>query len=102
MLPGARLPMLDASGRMEPDADGDPRTGNTLLFVTESDAVATVSDPSAGTIRHIDVYRFVCIYPSESNRSVVSTDTKLLARDLIIWESVEFPNYEQIMGHHRS
>jgi len=98
LLPGTRLPRVNETGRLDPDEIGDPRTGNVLLFVVETDAIPTVSDPVAGTVRHIDAYRFICVYPSLTDRFVVTTGGKKEAVDLVVWQSVEFPSFRQIMG----
>jgi hypothetical protein len=91
----SRLPLPDAVGDMGPDVPGDPRTGSVLLFVRESAPVAAVANAAAGALRSIDVYRFVCVYPSQTHRRVVSDDP-LGALDLVVWTSVAFPSRAQV------
>lgn len=94
----SRLPMVDEEGRLGPDPADTPMTGNFLLFAGEADATSVVSDPAAGLKRHIDTYRFHAIYVHQSNRMVVVEAGGQNALDLVVWESVEFPNYQQIAG----
>ncbi len=98
MLSSARLPVFDELNGLGPDTPGDPRTGNVLAFVRETDAAPAVADPATQKIRYIDVYRFVCIYPHETSRVVVVDPSKELARDLVVWRSVPYPSYPQIMA----
>lgn len=98
LLPAARLPVFDELGVLGPDAPGDPRTGNILCFVRESDAAPAVADPATGLVRSIDVYRFVCIYPHQTQRQLVVSVGGPLARDLVVWRSVAFPNHAQIVA----
>jgi len=90
----ARLPLIDEGADIAPDAPGEPHTGNILLFVEETDPVECVADPAAKKTRYIDVYRFVCIYPHETGRKVLSDNTH--ARDLVMWRSRLYPSYAQI------
>ena len=94
----ARLPTANDLGRLGPDEAGQPMTGNILFFVGETDATPTVADPSQQTIRYIDTYYFSCIYPHQTDRYVVLNESHENALDLIIWQSVEFPDYAQIMA----
>ncbi len=91
----ARLPLFDEVNSLGADQPNDPRTGNVLLFVRESDPAPCVADPSTGAIRYIDTYRFVCIYPHQSNRAVV-TFRGTYATDLVLWRSVPYPSRSQI------
>jgi hypothetical protein len=93
----SRLPMIEEGGRLGPDQPGAPMTGNFLLFVSETDATSVVSDAEAGLMRHIDTYRFVATYVRETSRRVAGVDRRM-ALDLVVWQSVEFPNYQQIIG----
>jgi len=98
MIPSARLPVVDELGRLGPDETGLPQTGNILFFVGETDATPAMADPSIPKLRYIDTYRFVCCYPRLSDRSVVTEDGLPRAKDLVVWQSVEFPNYKQLMA----
>ena len=91
-----RLPLIDETGELGPDAVGDPRTGNVLLFVQEGDPIACVSDAATGDVRYIDVYQFVCVYPSVSTRVVVPEDGPAL--DLVVWRSTMFPSLPQLLA----
>ncbi|MCP5110460.1 MAG: hypothetical protein GY953_06455, partial [bacterium] len=94
----ARLPVFDEVNGLGPDISGDPRTGNMLLFVRESDAAPAVADPSTGKIRYIDTYRFVAVYPRLSTRFIVQDAPRELAKDLVLWRSLAFPSHSQIMA----
>lgn len=98
LLPGARLPRFDELEDLGPDVAGDPHTGNLLLFVRESDAAPAIADPATQKVRYIDLYRFVCIYPRQTNRMVVVRPGGADARDLVVWRSEPFPNQSQIMA----
>jgi prepilin-type N-terminal cleavage/methylation domain-containing protein len=97
LLASARMPFIGTDARLEPDEEGEPKTGNILLFASEMDARAAIADPSGPTVRYIDTYRFICCYPCERDRKVVVDGSGELARDLVVWQSVEFPSYEQLM-----
>lgn len=99
VMPGARMPVVDALGRLGPDEAGDPRTGNILFFVGETDATAAIADPDGPQIRYIDTYRFVACYPRQAERRVVVNDENSPnAVDLVVWQSTEFPSYKQLMA----
>jgi hypothetical protein len=95
-LVGARLPVADDLGRLELDPTGDPRTGNMLLFVQESDAVAATAVASTAQVRMIDTYRFICVYPRPTSRYVVQGRGRQVANDLVVWRSRVFPNCTQL------
>ena len=97
-VPWARLPLVDEAGRLGPDAPDTPMTGNLVFFVGETDAVETVADAAAGTLRNIDTYRFIAFYPHETDQVIVVEPGMKKALDLICWKSVEYPNYRQIMS----
>jgi len=96
-LPRSRMPIINEGARLGPDALDRPTTGNFLLFVGETDATSVVSDPANALMRHIDTYRFMAVYVHETTRRIVLADKKN-ALDLIEWQSVEYPNYLQIIG----
>jgi prepilin-type N-terminal cleavage/methylation domain-containing protein len=91
----ARLPRFDEVNPMGPDQANDPHTGNVLLFVREADAAPAIATPATKKVRYIDTYRFVCVYPHITTRMVITGQPG--ARDLVIWRSVPFPSYGQIM-----
>jgi len=92
---GARLPSIDELHPLGPDRAGDPRTGNILLFVREVDPISACADVTQFPQRLIDVYHFVCCYPHQTSRNLI-TDNLLHAKDLVIWYSIPFPSYKQI------
>ena len=96
LAPGVRLPLFDEVNPMGPDAVGDPRTGNAILFVREADAAPCVANPATAKIRYIDTYRFVFVYPHVTARTVVNGQGP--AWDLVIWRSVPFPSRAQILA----
>lgn len=99
ILPGARMPKIDPLGDLGPDEPGEPRTGNILFFVGETDATPTVAEPTGPTIRYIDTYRFVCCYPNATGRRVVVDGPESdNAVDLVVWQSVLMPSYKQLMA----
>jgi len=98
MVDWARLPTVDEDGRLGPDEPGDPRTGNVLFFVGEKDATPGVTNPATQTIRYIDTYNFICVYPRETARYVVQERNRKPALDLVLWDSVEFADFAQIMA----
>jgi len=99
IMPGARMPLVDALGRLGPDKVGEPRTGNILFFVGETDATAAIADSDGPVIRYIDTYRFICCYPRRAPRRVVVHDQDSPnAVDLVVWQSAEFPSYKQLMA----
>jgi hypothetical protein len=96
LLPNARLPLIDEENDVAPDVPGLPHTGNILLFIQETDPLECMADPATSSTVLIDLYRFVCIYPHETDRRIVTENTR--ARDLILWLSEGFPSYAQIMA----
>jgi hypothetical protein len=95
--PGTRLPLPDEVDPLGPDLDGEPRTGNALLFVREGDPVACAVGAPSTEVRYIDVYRFTCFYPHEGNRRVLVRSGRD-SRDLIVWESIPFASHAQILA----
>lgn len=68
LLADARLPVIDAAGRLELDGAAAPRTGNALLLACEDrpqDIVAT------GGRYRVDVVRFFGVYPTRIAEKVV-------------------------------
>ena len=98
LLPAARLPVFDELNPLGADDAGDPRTGNVLLFAVEAEAAETIADAATAKARSIDLYRFVCIYPSETQRILLPAAPRLPARDLVLWRSQRFPSHAQIMA----
>lgn len=92
-----RLPLFDEERPLGPDVPGAPMTGNVLLFVQESDPVVCTVDAASNVIRYMDVYYFVCCYPQQTTRSII-TDDPLDALDLTIWYSRGYPSLSQIMA----
>lgn len=92
---GARLPRVDELSPLGPDRAGDPRTGNVLLFVREVDPVVASADLTKYPQRFIDVYHFVCCYPKQTDRHLI-TDETALAKDLVVWYSIPYPSYQQV------
>jgi prepilin-type N-terminal cleavage/methylation domain-containing protein len=95
-IPTTRLPVFDEANGLGPDAVGDPRTGNALLFVSEADPAPAVADPATGKLRYIDAYRFVFVYITETNRYLVEETPRRKSRDLIVWRSIAYPSHMQI------
>jgi prepilin-type N-terminal cleavage/methylation domain-containing protein len=95
--PGTRLPLPDEISPLGPDEDV-PRTGNVLMFVREADPYVLPADTTLRKVRYVDVYQFVCIYPSESDERRIVTRDARVARDLVVWKSVGFPSYSQIQS----
>jgi hypothetical protein len=96
-LADSRLPRIDETGSLGPDAAGQGGlTGNVLLFVREGDSVGAVADPAARRIRRVDTYRFVCAYPTRTARLLVFGEPP--AVDLVVWRSVAFPSRGQILA----
>ena len=89
----SRLPLLDELGQLGPDEEDAPHVGNVLLFVEEADPAPCVVS-LGGDVRYIDVYRFVCIYPTETARRLFGSAPTAL--DLVVWRSVPFPSLTQI------
>jgi hypothetical protein len=69
-----------------------------LFFVGETDATPAISDPDDQSIRYIDTYHFVCVYPHETDRFVIVDANPKEALDLVVWQSRELPDFAQIMA----
>ncbi len=96
LLPGARLPKIDELSPLGPDTAGDPRTGNILLFARQADPLPAKAAAATKKMRLVDTYRLVCIYLSQSTRTVVAGG--LPALDLVEWRSDAFPSYTQVQA----
>ena len=93
----ARLPLVEQNGEFVVDGAGEESTGNMLLFVRETDAVPALVDAVTQERMYIDIYRFVCIYPSVTGINVMRTSPPTAARDLVMWQSEVYPSHTQIM-----
>ena len=91
----ARLPRPDEVRPMGPDQPNDPRTGNVILCVRETDPVVCAADPESQKVRYVDIYHFVCVYPHDSDKRVITEDERK-ARDLVLWYSVGYPSLTQL------
>ena len=96
LLPGSRLPKIDEVNPLGPDVVGDPRTGNVLLFVRQADPLPAKAVAATKKVRLVDAYRIVCVYLSQSTKTVVAGG--LPALDLVEWRSDAFPSYTQIQA----
>jgi hypothetical protein len=96
LLTGSRLPKIDELNPLGPDTAGDPRTGNVLLFVRQADPVPAKAVAASKKMRLIDTYRIVCVYLSQSTKTVVAGGPPAL--DLVEWRSDAFPSYAQIQA----
>ena len=96
LLAGSRLPKIDELNPLGPDTAGDPRTGNVLLFVRQADPVPAKAVAASKKMRLIDTYRIVCVYLSQSTKTVVAGGPPAL--DLVEWRSDAFPSYAQIQA----
>ncbi len=94
-IPGTRLPLPDETRDMGPDLPGEPRTGNMLLFVRESDPVSCLANALTGEVRYIDIHRFACFYPHQTDRHIISADARD-AVDLVLWYSLGYPSHPQL------
>ncbi len=97
ILPSARLPRIDETHPLGPDAAGDVYTGNVLLLVREAAAAPAISDAVTSGVRSIDLYRFVCVYPRQTTRRLILDAPVAAARDLVLWRSVRYANHAQIL-----
>jgi hypothetical protein len=93
LLAGARLGRIDETHPLLPDDAGDPRTGNVLLFAVESDPLPCLADEATGRLRYVDAYRFVCVYPRQTDVRVMGAGAK--AHDLCVWHSRPYPSAGQ-------
>jgi hypothetical protein len=98
MAGGTRLPLPDESRPLDVDDGVLPRTGNILLFVNESEPIPCTTNPTTQTLRYIDVYRMVCVYPQLVDNRRVLNRSPLRPKDLVIWASVLFPNHGQLLA----
>ncbi len=96
LLPGSRLPKIDELKPLGPDVAGDPKTGNILLFARQADPVPAKAQASTKLMRQIDTYRLVCVYLTQSTKTVVAGGPAAL--DLVEWRSDAFPSYTQVQA----
>ena len=96
LLPGSRLPKIDELKPLGPDTVGDPRTGNVLLFARQADPLPAKAAVATKKMRLVDTYRLVCVYLSQSAKTVVAGG--LPALDLVEWRSDAFPSYTQVQA----
>lgn len=96
ILPGSRMPKFDEIGALAPDAAGDPRTGNMLLFVREADPLPCMANAATKKTRLVDTYRFCLVHLTATSRTLVAGGSPAL--DLVEWRSVVFPSYPQVMA----
>lgn len=68
ILADARLPVIDAAGRLELDGASAPRTGNAMLLACE-DRPQVIA--ATGGRYRVDVVRFFCVYPTLIPEKVV-------------------------------
>jgi prepilin-type N-terminal cleavage/methylation domain-containing protein len=95
--PGSRLPLPEEYEPLGPDSEGVPQTGNILLLASEGDPLTCLADPATSKLLYMDVYRVVCIYPSETGPRVM-TVRREAGRDLVVWQSAPYPSYTQVMN----
>lgn len=69
VMAGTRLPVVDANGRLDPDAVGVRRTGNALLLACE-DRPREFTTTGGGRHR-VDIVKFVSVYPTRRTVKVV-------------------------------
>ncbi len=96
LLPGSRLPKIDELKPLGPDVVGDPRTGNVLLFARQADPVPAKAQAATKLMRLVDTYRLVCVYLTQSTKTVVAGGPPAL--DLVEWRSDAFPSYSQVQA----
>jgi len=96
LFPGSRLPKIDELNPLGPDTVGDPRTGNVLLFARQADPLPAKAAAATKKMRLVDTYRLVCVYLSQSTKTVVAGG--LPALDLVEWRSDAFPSYTQVQS----
>ncbi len=93
--PNARLPLTEEYEPLGRDVSGVPQTGNVMLLATETDPVTCVADPVASKILYVDLYRMLCIYPSETRAKVVVRRAEN-GLDLVVWASAAYPSHAQV------
>lgn len=96
MLTGSRLPLFDETKSLGPDTAGSPKTGNILFFVRDADPLPCIANAATKKVRLIDAYRFVCLYLTVSNKTLVAGGQPAL--ELVEWKSERFPSYAQVMA----
>ena len=93
--PNSRLPLTEEYEPLGRDSAGVPQTGNVMLLATETDPVTCLADPATAKILYLDLYRMLCVYPSETRAKVVVRRAEN-GLDLVIWASAAYPSYVQV------
>lgn len=96
LAPGSRLPLVDEQHPLGADLAGDPRTGNVLLVVAQGSPAPCVADANTGELVHVDLHRFVCLYTTQTTRTVLPGAPP--ARDFVVWRSLQYPDHDQLMA----
>ncbi len=92
-LATSALPLIDNTGTFGLDIAPSTRTGNALLYATNTmPFVAFIT--STGNTRRVDMYRLVYYYLSPVTQTIGASPTSLR---LVKWTSKEFADYNQVM-----
>jgi len=95
--PNARLPLTEEYESLGRDEVGVPQTGNVMLLATETDPVTCLADAATSKLLYVDLYRMLCVYPSESATKVVVRRAEN-GLDLVVWASAAYPSHVQVSG----
>ena len=68
LIEGAKLPVVDAAGRLDADTAGARRTGNTLLLACED---RPQQFTTSGAPHRVDVVRFIAAYPTRRPGKII-------------------------------
>lgn len=97
-LATSALPLIDPTGIFGQDIAPSTRTGNALLYATNTMPYVS-KDPSDGGLvtptRRVDMYRLVYYYLSPITQTIGASSTSLR---LVKWTSKEFADYNQVMA----
>ena len=98
-LATSTLPSIDPTGTFGQDIAPSTRTGNALLYATNTMPYVS-KDPilDGGLVtptRRVDMYRMVYYYLSPITQTIGSSPTSLR---LVKWTSKEFADYNQVMA----
>jgi len=96
-IAGSRLPLPEEYEPLGADASDVPQTGNILLLASETDPVTCPADPATNKILYVDIYRMLCVYPSETAAKVVVRRAES-GLDLVVWASAAYPSLSQVRG----